>query len=244
MTCLRCGKPGHKAAQCPAEAPQSASTAEMAPFICFTQEEVSSEIAWNAQERSRRLTTTEAMETGRAVIDCGATKSLGSVKALETVMRLSQHGVSQVDVRDRPVFGFGNSSEDRCVSTLHLRIQAGEKPGVMKIHALDKGCGPVLMSVPTLKSLGAIIDFSDGTMVLRHVSPDRLVCLEESNTGHLLLPLTGDLLEGSHRTTRSIPPLRSFLEYPEARVVVSNHAQVAVPDSESFSTSTDLLHSE
>ena len=122
-------------------------------------------MAWHAVTAARKVTTQEAMASGKAVIDCGAAKSLGSVRALENLTQLSSHGVCQMDTQDRPVFGFGNSSEDRCVSTLHLKIRAGEKPGVMKIHALDRGSGPVLLSVATLKALGAILDFSDGTMV-------------------------------------------------------------------------------
>ena len=98
--------------------------------------------ALQAEAQNRKVTTSEAMAAGKAVIDCGATKSLGSVRALENLMKLSKHGVCQVDTADRPVFGFGNSSEDRCVSTLRLKIQASEKPGIMKIHALDRGAGP------------------------------------------------------------------------------------------------------
>ncbi|CAE7550693.1 unnamed protein product, partial [Symbiodinium pilosum] len=196
ITCLKCGKTGHKAAACP-NSPAQASMVEMAPFICFAQEESMGEEAWAAHRGQDRVTTSEAVATRKAVIDCGATKSIGSVQALERLMQLSQHGVSQVDTADRPVFGFGNNSEDRCISTLHVKIRAAEKPGVMKIHALDQGAGPILLSVSTLKALGAMIDFAEGTMVLRHVSNQRLLFLEESQTGHLLLPLVDDLLAGA-----------------------------------------------
>ncbi|CAE7735180.1 RE1, partial [Symbiodinium sp. CCMP2456] len=142
--CLRCGQSGHKAAECMAPKPQAPIQKEMAPFICFAQDEV--EAAWATQEAQANLVTTaEAVSSGKAVIDCGATKSLGSVEALEHMMRLSQHGVDAIDTGDAPVFGFGNSSEDRCVSTLHLRLAAGGRPGVIRIHALDKGSAPVLM---------------------------------------------------------------------------------------------------
>ena len=244
LTCLRCGKAGHKAAQCPASAPQSASSAEMAPFVCFAQDHSQEEMAWHAVTAARKVTTQEAMASGKAVIDCGATKSLGSVRALENLMQLSSHGVCQVDTQDRPVFGFGNSSEDRCVSTLHLKIQAGEKPGVMKIHALDRGSGPVLLSVATLKALGAILDFSDGTMVLRKVSDSRLLTLEESSTGHLLLPLTGDLLEGADQTAVPIPSLRSFLEQPRTSVRFDGVGDSVEPISESRVPCTNLLQTE
>ena len=210
ITCLRCGKTGHRAANCPAEIPQ-ASSVEMAPFICYAQERSVGEEAWSAQMPASKPSTSDAVAAGKAVIDCGATKSIGSVQALEQLMRLSPMGVSQVDTVDRPIFGFGNSSEDRCISTLHLNVQAGEKPGIMKIHALNRGSGPILLSVATLKALGATIDFGESTMVLKKVDSSKLLALEESQTGHLLLPLVQDILSGAQRTGKPIPSLSSYL---------------------------------
>ncbi|OLQ14375.1 hypothetical protein AK812_SmicGene1548 [Symbiodinium microadriaticum] len=208
--CLRCGQSGHKAAECPAAKPQAAQQKEMAPFICFAQED--REIALELHEAGPNLiSTAEAVTSGKAVIDCGATKSLGSVEALEHVVRLSQNGVSRVDTEDAPVFGFGNSSEDRCLSTLHLRLAAGGRPGVIRIHALDKGSAPVLLSITTLRALGAMIDFSNDSIVFRKVDDQRVLQLESSSSGHLLLPLTGDILEGAQQATRPVPSLSEYL---------------------------------
>ena len=217
IICLRCGKPGHKAAACTAEIPQ-ASAVEMAPFICYAQDSEPVEEAWSAQGSAHRPSTGDAVAAGKAVIDCGATKSLGSAQALEQMMRVSKLGVSQVDTVDRPVFGFGNSSEDRCISTLHLNIRAGGKPGVMKIHALNRGAGPILLSVATLKALNATIDFGEGTMVLKNVDNRKLLTLEETQTGHLLLPLAQDLLAGAQGTSMSIPSLSSYLAQEDSFV--------------------------
>ena len=208
--CLRCGQSGHKAAECPAAKPQASQQKEMAPFICFVQED--RETALELHEAGANpISTAEAVTSGKAVIDCGATKSLGSVEALEHVVRLSQNGVSRVDTEDAPVFGFGNSSEDRCLSTLHLRLAAGGRPGVIRIHALDKGNAPVLLSITTLRALGAMIDFSNDSIVLRKVDDQRVLQLESSSSGHLLLPLTGDILEGAQQAARPVPSLSEYL---------------------------------
>ena len=173
----------------------------------------SQELAMQTGEASMDLpTTAEAVNAGKAIIDCGATKSLGSVYALEKVMQLSANGVSQVDVHERPVFGFGNSSEDKCVSTVHLNLMAGGRPGHIKVHALDKGSAPILFSVSSLKALGAIVDFGEGTMVMRNVDAQKLVQLEQSRAGHLLLPLTGDILGQAVTTRAPVPCLSSFVQ--------------------------------
>ena len=224
IICLRRGKPGHKAAACTAEIPQ-ASAVEMAPFTCYAQDSEPMEEAWSAQGSAHRPSTGDAAAAGKAVIDCGATKSLGSVQALEQLMRVSKLGVSQVDTVDRPVLGFGNSSEDRCISTLHLNIRAGDRPGV-KIHALNRGAGPILLSVATLKALNATIDFGEGTMVLKNVDNRKLLTLEETQTGHLLLPLAQDLLAGAQGTSMSIPSLSSYLAQEDNFVHQSGSVKV------------------
>ena len=240
ITCLKCGKTGHKAINCPQNS-QQASAAEMAPFICFAQEESMDEQAWATERAPEKPTTSDAVAAGKAVIDCGATKSIGSARALEQVMKLSKHGIKKVDTQDRPRFGFGNSSEDRCISTLHLNVQAAEQPGIMRIHALNRGSGPVLLSVSTLKALGAMIDFADGTMVLRHVDANKLLTLEESQTGHLLLPLVDDLLSGAEPTQRPIPSLKSYLQVPESQHDAEETKKEGEPGSKSFEAPSDHL---
>ena len=95
------------------------------------------------------LTTAEAVRQGKAVIDGGATRTLGSVAAVEAIMKLndSKHGntgLQRVDNQTRPTFSFGNSSSDKCLSTAWMKIQAGGRDGEIKIHTLDRGEGPVL----------------------------------------------------------------------------------------------------
>ena len=213
MTCLKCGKKGHRAAVCPNGASSSSSRPkESAPFVCYVEA-----TALHAQEpEDYKQTTAEAMQDGKGIIDCGATKSLGSVQALERVIQLSRNGVHKVDTADTPTFGFGNTTEDRCLSTVHLNLDAGGRPGVLKVHALDRGATPILLSIDTLKSLKALLDFSDGTMV-RGIDATRIVQLEESSTGHLLLPLTGDIMARSQPAAQAVPSLSSYLRSHEPK---------------------------
>ena len=150
------------------------------------------------------------------MIDGGATRTLGSVQAIEAVMQKNmnkrgQSGIKGVDVENRPVFGFADSGEARCVSTVDLGLQANGQDGKLKVHALNKGTGPILISISTLRTLGAIIDFEQDMMVLRHLDARKVIPLRRSTTGHQLLNLTEDLYQDARVTKAAIPSLSSYL---------------------------------
>ena len=156
IRCLRCNG-NHKVADCPKPAPSqtaAVSTEEQAaPFMCFTDGQDSSDAMMDDETGyvvNRPPTTKEVVEQGKAVLDGGATRTLASVAALEKIMELNQvhkghPGVSEVDLEDRPTFGFGNSSRNQCVSTAALQVSADGREGLLRVHALDQGEGPLLL---------------------------------------------------------------------------------------------------
>ena len=87
--CLSCGG-NHKTSECPRKPQaQAAEVQEHAPFICMTDQVL------NTEDMDQNLATThQAMTEGKAVIDGGATRNLGSVTALETLMNINakEHG--------------------------------------------------------------------------------------------------------------------------------------------------------
>ena len=84
-----------------------------------------------------------------------------------------------------------------------MKIQAQGRDGQLKIHTLDKGAGPILFSVETLRSLGAVIDFENDLVVFRRLNQERIIQLEQSSSGHQLLPLVQELIPG--QVTRTEP---------------------------------------
>ncbi|CAE7805834.1 GIP, partial [Symbiodinium necroappetens] len=145
------------------------------------------------------LTTAEAVKNGMAVIDGGATRTLASVPAMEAIMSINHkkrghNGVSSVDLGDRPVFGFGNGSENQCASTVLLKIAANKVPGALKVHCLDQGSGPLLLSVESLRKLGAIVDFEEDMICFRKLDAHKIVQVERSTTGHQLISMTEDIM--------------------------------------------------
>ena len=223
MQCLKCGKIGHRAANCPQKeqyAKMADEETESAPFICYGDEAPLTEMkeaALSAHEAGHpSLTTQEAMQRGWCVVDGGATKTLGSARAVQSVLDCNQAEEGRtkllgVDTQRQPTFSFGNSSENRCVSTVEVGIRAGDKSGRLTIHALDQGSGPILLSVASLRALGAVIDFANDLIVFRKIDPCRVIQARRSQSGHQLLPLSGDMYAQSMVANRAIPDLKTFL---------------------------------
>ena len=211
MTCLKCGRVGHRARNCPNKAKdqtEASNPKQMALFVCYAQ---TTEDAMSAGP-----TTQDAVAAGCCVIDGGATKTLGSVQALEKLFQrnIEKYGedrVQKVDLSERPVFGFGNSTEGQCVSTIHLGVNADNKPGQITVHALDEGEGPVLFSIDALRKLDALIDFRRDLAVFRELDPCKVISLKRSQTGHQLLDLTADLFANARGTNKPVPSLDTFL---------------------------------
>ncbi|OLP88369.1 hypothetical protein AK812_SmicGene30299 [Symbiodinium microadriaticum] len=212
MTCLKCGQIGHRAANCTKEKANEAEE-QSAPFVCYAEQALLGE----PNKDSPVPTTSEAVQSGWGVIDGGATRTLGSVQAIEAVMKVNEGkhgstGVQKVDVGNRPIFGFADSGEAKCVSTIDLGLRAGGQAGMLRVHALNKGTGPILVSVATLRTLGAIIDFEKDLLVLRKLDPTKLIPLRRSTTGHQLVNLTEDLFQDATTATAAVPSLSSYID--------------------------------
>ena len=106
-------------------------------------------------------------------------------------------GMMTVDPQNRPTFRFGNGNTTTCLSTACLGLGADGKRGTFEVHVHDHAGQPVLISKKSLKALGAVIDFGESRAIYKAVNPRKVVDLVEAPNGHLLMPLTGDILEGA-----------------------------------------------
>ena len=215
IKCFKCGGP-HKIAVCPDRAAPgrqeaNQAQAEEAPFVCY----VHAEGEEDALTASDEMSTSEATRLGYGVIDGGATKTLASVTALEALVErnMDKHNngrVISVDTDNKPLFGFGNSTKDKRLSTTRMGITAANKDGELTIHTLDKGDGPILVSIATLRSLKAIIDFENDLVVFRALDDQRVVPLTRSKAGHQLISLSDDLYKDALPCTEKIRSLKDF----------------------------------
>ena len=120
--------------------------------------------------------------------------------------RVSKHLIYKIDPRLALA-----TPANTCVSTAQLGIQADGKEGSIRVHALDQGDGPILFSIASLRTLGAIVDFSEDLIVFRKLTDRKVIQLERSVTGHQLIPMTSDWYEQAQETARPVPTLRDFI---------------------------------
>ncbi|CAE7515047.1 unnamed protein product [Symbiodinium sp. CCMP2456] len=233
IECLRCGQRGHRVANCPHKplseqkgqahlTEENPREPQQAPFVCYTDVHAGfatdhdEHYAMTAAPEDDGLTTAEAVRQGMAVIDGGAVMRQNRAK-------YGHSGLRGVDYKDPPVFSFGNSTENRCLSTARL-ITANGTAGEMRIHTLEDGESPILMSIETLRRVGAIIDFVSDLAVFRNLDPGRIVRLAFGKSGHQLLPLSEDLLGNSVPAQQSVPSLVNMDKMTCPQMVLSLRA--------------------
>ncbi|CAE7250605.1 unnamed protein product [Symbiodinium sp. CCMP2592] len=85
--------------------------------------------------------------------------------------------------------------------------------GVMQIHSLECGNGPILLSVDALRSLGAVVDFAHDMMVLTKLDSTKIIPLHRSATGHQLLSLTEDLFSNAYVSAIPVPDLKHYVSH-------------------------------
>lgn len=165
------------------------------------------------------ISTEAAVYQGKAILDGGATRTMGSLFALERYMHNMQEahgtdGIKEISTSevDRPTFGFGNSQRSKCLSTCQVQLPSKDKSMSLRVHVLEEGRAPVLLSVDSLRRMGAIIDFRNDKAVFTSVAPRTLLSLERSSSGHQLLPLTQDFLKEGKDLHFPVSSLASLID--------------------------------
>ena len=143
----------------------------------------------------------DLLENGKAIIDGGATSTVGSVDALDRIKSINwEKGKRQdisIDSNERPSFRFGNNGKTTCLSTAQLNVPLHGSDSTMRVHVHEVPNQPVLLSIASLRKLGAVIDFSEDQMILKAVDPCRVIKLERTSSGHQVFPLTEDVYRTS-----------------------------------------------
>ena len=139
-----------------------------------------------------------------AVLDTGATETVGSLEAIEKIMLFRQEKFGQERVGINPhkqkCFKFGNAQERRSESYLLLPQTCQGQEFSLGIFTLDVPGVPVLLGVRTMKKLGTMIDIEKGELIFKKVFPEIRIPLVRGKNGHLLLDLCSDWAIGSGKS--------------------------------------------
>ena len=141
---------------------------------------------------------------GYGVIDTGATETVGGLDALECVHRRRTEKLghaNHVHVMQGPSknFRFGNGDTKYSESYVLLMQSLGNHTIALGIYTLAASNVPILIGIKTLAKLGAVLDTQMGVMILKAVDNDLIVPLRRSTTGHLLIDLCSNWLDGGSK---------------------------------------------
>ena len=214
--CFKCGGP-HFRRDCPENTANNDHESRV-NFVFTAFETGAAESPWQETKDTQVLAAAQTdeqnllalntiIQEGKAIIDGGATSSLGSEEALQQIAQLNwtrtgDDGI-QILKGETPSFRFGNNARHECMATALVKLPFKEVDGRMKVHVHDIPGQPVLLSVKSLRSLGAVIDFGRDEAIFRALDPSRVVPLETTDSGHQLFPMVGDVLQNA--VSRSSP---------------------------------------
>ena len=228
VKCFKCGGP-HLRRDCPEQG--SAGTSEQRANLVFTavgcmtsslsnagaaepEWPVQTSVAASQDEEASFVALQQAIQEGKAIIDGGATSSLGSEEAVQQIANLNWQRAGDDGITivpgEAPAFRFGNNGKHVCMATALLKLPSSQVNGQMKVHLHDIPGQPVLLSVQSLRSLGAVIDFSNNEAIFKALDPTKVVTLETTPSGHQLFPLTQDVLSNARRMSR---PFKGFQDW-------------------------------
>ena len=143
---------------------------------------------------------------GLAVLDTGATETVGSLEAIEYILhcRFRRYGHEDigVDVNRRKKFKFGNAEERTAESFLLLPQTVQGQTTSLGIYTLDVPGVPVLIGIKTMDRLGAVVDTRRKTLEFTEIFPGVRIPLAKGQNGHLLLDLCQDWADNSALPTQ------------------------------------------
>ena len=213
IKCFRCGG-NHMRKDCPQNSRPSQPEQKVHFVFSATDLEATAEPedgSGASEKEASLLALHKVVQSGNAIIDGGATSSLGSEEAVAQIANLNWKATGDDRIKivpeEQPSFRFGNNAQHQCMSTALVKLPSRHVDSTMRVHVHDIPGQPVLLSVKSLRALGAVIDFSNDQAVFRSLDPAAVVTLQTTESGHQLFPLTRDVLEGATPLRR---PFKSF----------------------------------
>lgn len=131
-----------------------------------------------------------------AVVDTGATETVGSLDALDVIMKCRSthfgHEPISIDPHVHKQFRFGNGQTRQSESLVYVPQQVNGRSTGLGVFALDVPEIPVLLGIKTLRRLGAILNTRYDTVEFSSLFPGVIIPLTRGRNGHMLLNLVED----------------------------------------------------
>ena len=164
LTCLKCGQPGHWAAQCPMSSGPSSRSTTMSP-------------SKKAKTDGQAMMATGYIDNHKddnlilATIDTGASSVvIGHTPLMKILGQLLQSGVSIEDLKFRPankVFHFGGDATSLASWSVHLPVTINGKNGRIQTFIVD-GNTPFLIGRPILQFFAVMINYQTDMLSLEN----------------------------------------------------------------------------
>ena len=209
--CMRCGKYGHKARDCPQKAGQAkfATTetgAGEAMLVTSVEQKDGSECHFNDQLLQEMIFSAEsANKKCLGILDSGASESIVGAETLQDIAeeyeRLGFKAMEEITV-DRSLhknFIFGNNQVAPALGLAKINIGLMGQEYVLEAHVVE-GATPLLLSAKVMYEWGLQVDFKTGLAVFNDRNGEQ-VQLERAPSYHLLMPI--DRFAGHPEMTRS-----------------------------------------
>ena len=105
-----------------------------------------------------------------------------------------RHGKDSVDVMPgkTPSFKFGNHGRVVCAATTQVQVLLDGTSGLINVAVHDVPGQPLLLSIRSLRCLGAVISYAKDEMIMTKVNPSKVLKLERAESGHQLFSMIDD----------------------------------------------------
>ena len=237
--CFICGNKDHDWRSCPKRGTSSSSSGTRQGSVNFVESQHEIFMVQDAEEQpvERQVSASDvqrlvlaaaespAMDADKlryAVLDTGATETVGSLDAVEFVMSKRHLMFGQervvVDPARQKKFKFGNAQERVSEGYLQLPQTCSGKSFSLGLYTLDVPGVPILIGVRTMRRLGAVIDVDRSELIISKVFPGITIPLIRGRNGHMLLDLCVDWTQGSSNQHASSPGIH-LAENPDEKGV-------------------------
>lgn len=233
--CMRCGRRGHIARNCPQKQKSDKSTGGQVGYVgmvglmCEKDDETVKDdnMIWTTNETGNSL-------NGKAVLDSGASDNVIGVETLQELantmedMGFRVEDEIEVNRTMHKSFVYGSDHSGKALGLAHMNLGILGQEMILDVHVIE-GSTPLLLSARFLYDVMASVNFRTGMAVFRKLQDEPLQ-LERGPGNHLLLPVMA--FAGAH-AKESTPDAPDDGLLPDPAVLSVNEPEAHTKKGES-----------